>query len=318
MVCKAIGKVGLQVWDDIALDAIYDHFDWSPFFWTWELRGKFPKILESSKYGEQAREIYEEAQRLVEDLIKNKRMRCRAAFGLWPANRVGDDVELYTDESRSEVLETFHFLRQQMEKDNDQPYYSLADFVAPKESGRIDYLGAFAVTSGFEIEEYAESYKKNGDDYTSIMLQALGDRFAEALAEYLHKEVRKLWGYGSDEGLTVEDLIEEKYRGIRPAAGYPACPDHTEKGPLWDLLNAEENTTIKLTESYAMTPAASVSGLYFAHPESRYFRVGKIGHDQVEDYAARKGMSVEEVEKWLRPNLGYDETAAAQTVAAAS
>ena len=310
--------LGIQTWDPVPAREVAEHFDWSPFFWTWELKGKFPAILENEKYGEQAREIYDEAQRRLEDIIENDRIHLRAAYGFWPANRVGDDVEVYSDEDRSEQIATFHFLRQQMEKNNDSPHFCLADFVAPKESGRIDYVGAFAVTAGYEIEAYARSFKDRNDDYTAIIIQALADRFAEGLAEYLHKKARENWGYGKNENLPVDDLIAEKYRGIRPAAGYPACPDHTEKAGLWELLQVEERTGITLTENFAMNPPSSVSGLYFAHPESRYFRVGKINRDQVEDYAARKGMSVQEVEKWLMPSLGYQPENLAEVMVAAS
>jgi len=224
----------------------------------------------------------------------------RAVVGLWKANSVGDDVLLEGADGAA-----FRFLRQQSEKPEGEPYYSLADFVAPKDSGREDYMGGFAVTAGPEIEDYALSFKKANDDYTGILVQALSDRLAEATAEYIHKKVREIWGYGKAESLSYDELIHEKYRGIRPAAGYPSCPDHTEKALLWRLLEAEKRTGIRLTSSYAMHPGASVSGLYFSHPESRYFAVGRIGKDQVEDYARRKGMSLAEAERWLGPNLGY-------------
>ncbi len=307
---------GVKVLDKIELKSIADNIDWSPLFWAWELKGKYPKILDHDKYGEEARKVFNEAKAILEDVLENDHFHCRAALGFWPANRVGDDVELYTDDQRSEVFKTLHFLRQQKQKTGEAtPNYSLADFIAPKDSGVIDYIGAFAVTSGCEVEEFARTFEQRQDDYTSIMVKVLGDRFAEACAEWLHAKVRKeFWGYAADEDLTVEDLIREKYRGIRPAAGYPACPDHTEKTTIWELLNAKENTGIELTENFAMNPPGSVSGLYFGHPESKYFNVGKIGKDQVEDYARRKGMGIEEVEKWLRPNLDYDplkESAAA-------
>tara|TARA_B110000037_G_C17060102_1_gene481518 strand:- start:276 stop:1385 length:1110 start_codon:yes stop_codon:yes gene_type:complete len=298
-------RLGVKVVKEFDLATIAEYIDWSPFFWTWQLKGSFPSILEHKKYGEQAREIYEEAQRLMKDIIANKRFKLRAVSGLWAAQSNGDSVSLYEDESLSKSLGSFHFLRQQAEKQSDSTYYSLADFIAPESSGRVDYIGGFAVTAGFELEEYATGFKDSGDDYTAIMIQALGDRFAEALAEYVHKNVRDDWGFGESEGLSVEECIKEKYRGIRPAAGYPACPDHTEKDLLWTLLDAEKATTIALTESYAMNPPSSVSGLYFAHPDARYFNVGKLDKDQIEDYAARKGFSVEKTEKWLQTNLAY-------------
>jgi 5-methyltetrahydrofolate--homocysteine methyltransferase len=227
-------------------------------------------------------------------------------YGLFPAASVGDDVAVYADGGRGAVAETFHFLRQQTARDGGKAQQSLADFVAPRETGLADHLGAFAVTTGHGLAALVERYKAEHDDYNAIMAEALADRLAEAFAEYLHQHVRAEWGYGRGEGLTTADLLAEKYRGIRPAAGYPACPDHTEKAALWRVLDAEKNTGITLTESYAMWPGSSVSGLYFAHPESRYFTLGKIDRDQVTDYAARKGMSVAEVERWLGPNLGYD------------
>ncbi|MGI6457488.1 MAG: methionine synthase [bacterium] len=302
-------KLGLQVWDPVPLAEIVEYLDWTPFFLTWELRGRYPKIFEDKVYGQQARELYADAQRLVEQIVREERFHCRAVYGLWHANSIGDDVELYTDESRSQVIQRVHFLRQQMEKNNDSPFYCLSDFIAPRETGRSDYLGAFAVTSGFEVNEFAQFFRDRHDDYQAIMVQALGDRFAEALAEYLHKVVRDLWGFGKNENLSSEDIIREQYRGIRPAPGYPASPDHTEKRILWDLLQAEKNVGMQLTQSFAMNPPGSVSGLYFAHPEAKYFRVGKIRRDQVEDYALRKGMSVKEVEKWLMPNLAYEPDA---------
>jgi 5-methyltetrahydrofolate--homocysteine methyltransferase len=230
----------------------------------------------------------------------------RAVYGLFPANRVGDDVELYTDESRAKVLTQFHFLRQQIEKTDGTPNWCLADFIAPKSSGRSDSIGAFAVTSGHGLRQLVEKFKQDHDDYNAIMAEALADRLAEAFAEFLHKRVREEWGYGQNENLPPADLIEEKYRGIRPAAGYPACPDHTEKGISWQILDAEKNTGITLTESFAMWPGSSVSGLYFAHPESKYFAVGKLDRDQLLDYHLRKGMTLQEVEKWLGPYLNYD------------
>lgn len=297
-------NLGLQILDDIPLEEIVPFIDWSPLFWAWELKGVYPKIFEHKDYGIQARELYEDAQKLMNEIIVNRRFGARAVLTFWPANSVGDDIEVYMDESRKEVLGTFHFLRQQKEKERDGIYYCLADFVAPKNSGK-DYIGGFAVTAGKEVEDFANTFKAKNDDYSAIMVKALGDRFAEALAEMMHKRARIIWGYGKDENLSYEDLIREKYRGIRPAPGYPACPDHTEKSLLWKLLEAEKNTGISLTENFAMNPPSSVSGWYFAHPESRYFHVGQIDRDQVDDYARRKNMTLEVVEKWLRPNLGY-------------
>ena len=301
-------RLGLQIIDNIPLEEIVPFIDWSPFFWTWDLKGVYPKIFEHEKWGNQARELFGDAQKVLKEIVTNRRFRARAVLGFWPANSVGDDVEVYTDESRKEVLGTLHFLRQQKDKEGESTYYCLADFVAPKDSSRADYIGGFAVTAGYEVEEFAETFKAKGDDYSSIIVKALGDRFAEALTEMMHKKARILWGYGQNENLSYEDLIKEKYRGIRPAPGYPACPDHTEKSLLWELLKVEKNTGIILTESFAMNPPSSVSGWYFAHPESKYFHVGQIDRDQVEDYAKRKNMQVEVIEKWLQPNLGYESS----------
>jgi len=278
--------------------------DWSPFFHTWELRGVYPKILQHEKHGEEARKLFADAQKLLEEIVSKKLIRPKAVYGFFPANRIGDDVELYTDESRSKVLTTFHFLRQQIEKGDGTPNWCLADFIAPK--GSPDFIGGFAVTSGHKLKELVEKFKADHDDYNAIMAEALADRLAEAFAEFLHKRVREEWGFGKVENLKPEDLIEEKYRGIRPAAGYPACPDHTEKGILWQLLDVEKNAGIKLTESFAMWPGSSVSGLYFAHPDSKYFAVGKLGKDQVQDLARRKNKSVSEMERWLGPWLNYN------------
>ncbi len=299
------GHTGLIHFNDIDLKEIINYFDWSPFFWTWELKGSFPKILDNPNWGEQARELYNDAEDLLGEIINNKLFNPSAIVGIWPANSVGDDVEIYTDDKRKEVVENLHFLRQQGKRKEEQLYYSLSDFIAPRSANKIDYIGGFAVTAGDKVESLSEKYKDDNDDYTSIMIKALGDRIAEALAEMIHKKVRDLWGYGKKENLSNEDFISEKYRGIRPAPGYPSCPDHTEKGILWRLLDAEKHTGVSLTESYAMTPGSSVSGFYFSHPDARYFNLGKILKDQVEDYAKRKGLSVEEVEKWLQPNLGY-------------
>jgi 5-methyltetrahydrofolate--homocysteine methyltransferase len=301
-------QTGVRVIDDMSLAKLAEYIDWTPFFHTWELKGVYPRILEHDKYGEAARKLFDEGRQLLEKMIASKAIVARGVWGLFPANAAGDDVELFTDETREATLARFHFLRQQgsRDKDKDKASLSLSDFVAPKATGLRDHLGAFAVTTGLGLKEYCEGYRKVHDDYNAIMAEALADRLAEAFAEYLHEQARIAWGFGASEGLGKEDLIAEKYRGIRPAAGYPACPDHTEKGTLWRLLDVEKNAGISLTESYAMWPGASVSGLYFAHPRARYFTLGKIDKDQVADYAARKGMTVAEVERWLAPNLGYD------------
>jgi 5-methyltetrahydrofolate--homocysteine methyltransferase len=299
---------GVRVLEDFPLATLREYIDWTPFFHTWELRGLYPRILEHPTYGEQARKIFAEANELLDGIIAKKLLTARGVYGLFPANAVGDDVELYTDEAREGVHERFHFLRQQAEHTKAEPHRSLADFIAPKETGLPDHLGAFAVTTGIGLKDLCDAYRAQHDDYNAIMVEALADRLAEAFAECLHQRVRAEWGYGRDEHHTPAELIEERYRGIRPAAGYPGCPDHTEKGPLWTLLGVEESTGMKLTESFAMWPGSSVSGLYFAHPQARYFGLGKIDREQVTDYAARKGMTPTEVERWLRPNLGYDES----------
>jgi 5-methyltetrahydrofolate--homocysteine methyltransferase len=298
----------------IELKDIVPFIDWSPFFHTWELRGVYPKILQHEKHGEEARKLFADAQKLLEQIVSERLLQPRGVYGLFPANRVGDDVELYTDESRTKVLTTFHFLRQQIEKTDGTPNWCLADFVASRDGGPpalLDYLGAFAVTSGYGLKELVGKFKTDHDDYNAIMAEALADRLAEAFAEFLHQRVRKEWGYGQNENLSTDDLIGEKYRGIRPAAGYPACPDHTEKGILWKLLEVEKNAGIKLTESFAMWPGSSVSGLYFAHPGSKYFAVGKLGRDQLLDYHVRKGLTLQEVERWLGPWLNYEPKPAA-------
>ncbi|MBV8898493.1 MAG: B12-binding domain-containing protein, partial [Verrucomicrobia bacterium] len=296
---------GLRAVANLPLDELVPFIDWSPFFHTWELRGRFPAILDDPAVGEQARHLYEDAQKLLQDIVNGKLYQARGVYGFWAANSRGDDVDVYADESRRDRLATFHFLRQQMRKPANQFNHCLADYIAPADSGRCDYLGAFAVTAGLGTDELAKQFETDHDDYNAIMAKALADRLAEAFAEYLHERARRDWGYGRDEHLTKEDLIREAYRGIRPAAGYPACPDHTEKRTLFDLLKAEANAGIWLTENFAMWPGASVSGLYFAHPESKYFGVGKIGRDQVLDYQARKGLPLAEVERWLGPYLNY-------------
>jgi len=290
----------------IALSDLVPLIDWSPFFHTWELRGRYPAILQHERHGDQARELFADAQQLLERIVDERLLTLRGVYGLFPANSVGDDVVLYADEERTQVLETFHFLRQQAEKPADRPYLCLADYVAPmgKEVWR-DHLGAFAVTSGHGADELVKGFRADHDDYQAIMLEALADRLAEAFAEYLHRLVRTGWGYGRSENLGPEQLIAEQYRGIRPAAGYPACPDHSEKRRLWELMQVEQRTGIRLTESCAMWPGSSVSGLYFAHPESKYFAVGALGRDQVEDYQRRKGEPMAETERWLGPYLNY-------------
>jgi len=297
---------GVRVLDNFALATLRDFVDWTPFFHTWGLKGVYPRILEHDGQGAQARQIFAEANALLDVIIEKKLITARGVFGLFPANAVGDDVDLYTDDTREKLLERFHFLRQQSNKEGNEPCRSLADFIAPKETGLPDHIGAFAVTSGIGLKELCDGFRAKHDDYNAIMAEAIADRLAEAFAECLHKRVREQWGYGCKEDLTNADLIQEKYRGIRPAAGYPACPDHTEKGTLWRLLDVEANTGMLITESFAMWPGSSVSGLYFAHPESRYFSLGRIDRDQVVDYHKRKGMSVAEVERWLGQNLNYD------------
>jgi 5-methyltetrahydrofolate--homocysteine methyltransferase len=297
--------LGLRVYEDFPLSELAEYIDWSPFFHAWELRGRFPKIFEDPVVGTEARKLYEDAQVLLEKVLREKKLRARGVLAFFPANADGDDILLYEDDSRKKVKARLHALRQQTARTDGQPNRCLADFVAPASSGKKDYVGAFAVTAGHGVEEWARELEKNHDDYQAILLKALADRCAEAFAEKMHEIARQAWGFGKKEKLSKEDLIDEKYRGIRPAAGYPACPDHTEKWGLMALLEAEKNTGIRLTESCAMTPASSVSGLYFGHPEARYFAVGAIGKDQVEDYATRKGASRAEIEKWLQPNLAY-------------
>jgi len=298
---------GVRLLKNYPLEQIVPFIDWSPFFHTWELKGVFPRILDDPATGAQARKLYDDAQRMLDRIVSRRALRAHAVYGFWPANAVGDDIEVYAGENRSRVLTVFHTLRQQSEKRAGQYNQALADFIAPKESGRIDYIGGFAVTTGIGLEELCAQFERDLDDYSSIMAKALADRLAEAFAELLHKRAREEWGYGRDENLKPEDLIKERYRGIRPAPGYPAQPDHTEKRLLFDLLQPEQSAGVHLTESFAMTPASSVSGLYFSHPEAKYFALGKIERDQVEDYARRKGMEVREVERWLAPNLNYHE-----------
>jgi 5-methyltetrahydrofolate--homocysteine methyltransferase len=292
-----------------SLRTLAEYIDWSPFFHAWELRGRYPAIFEDPKIGKHARELFDDAQKLLEQIVAKDLLVARGVHAFWRANSVGDDVDLYSDDDRAKKLATFYFLRQQMQKPAGQFNHCLADYVAPANGGHgpslQDYLGGFAV-SVHGADELAEEFKQQHDDYSAIMTKALADRLAEAFAEYLHQQTRIAWGFGRDEQLSHADLIREKYRGIRPAAGYPACPDHAEKGTLFELLDAEHNAEIKLTESFAMHPGSSVSGLYFSHPEAKYFGVGQIGRDQVADYATRHGESVPAVEKRLAPNLEYD------------
>jgi len=297
---------GVRAVSNLPLSELVPFIDWSPFFRAWELHGRYPDIFEDATVGESARKLFEEAQALLAQLVTDKSLRANGVYGFFPANSVGDDIALYTDESRDRVLARFHTLRQQGEKSGDNANKALADYIAPKETGLPDYLGAFAVTAGIGVEELSRKFKDDLDDYNAIMVSALADRLAEAFAEYLHKQAREACGYGVGENLSSDDLIKERYRGIRPAPGYPACPDHTEKRTLFDLLGAEKNAGIELTESMAMMPAAAVSGFYFSHPRAKYFSVGKIEKDQVEDYARRKGMDLPTVERWLSPVLNYD------------
>ncbi|WP_288445091.1 methionine synthase [uncultured Pantoea sp.] len=291
---------------EASIDTLRNYIDWTPFFMTWSLAGKYPRILEDEVVGEEATRLFTDANAMLDNLSAQGTLRPRGVVGIFPANRVGDDIEIYRDETRREVLCVSHHLRQQTEK-TDFANYCLADFVAPKSSGKADYLGAFAVTGGLEEDALAAAFDQQHDDYNKIMVKAVADRLAEAFAEYLHERVRKvIWGYAAHENLSNDELIRENYQGIRPAPGYPACPEHTEKAQIWQLLDVEHHTGMKLTESFAMWPGAAVSGWYFSHPESKYFAVAQIQRDQVEDYAARKGMSVSDVERWLAPNLGYD------------
>jgi len=305
---------------DVSLETIVPYIDWTFFFAAWELKGRFPAILDHPQYGPSARELYDHGRRLLDRIIAERLLTVRGVYGFWPAHSLSDDIVIYEpgpaeaghytdqreqpDRDAREVLR-FNMLRQQEQQSDGNPNLSLADFVAPNDGGLQDSLGAFAITAGIGAEDLAAAYERRMDDYHAIMVKALADRLAEASAEWLHARARADWGYGTDEHLSNEDLIAGRYRGIRPAFGYPACPDHSEKYKLFDLLQADR-AGLSLTESAAMAPAASVSGLYFAHPHARYFTVGRIGRDQVEDYAARKGVRLEEAERWLRPNLGYD------------
>jgi 5-methyltetrahydrofolate--homocysteine methyltransferase len=298
--------LGVRVIPDQPLRELLPFIDWSPFFHTWELKGRYPAIFEHPTIGTKAKELFADAQELLDRILRDHLLSAKGVYGLFAAASIGDDILLYSDASKQRGLATIHTLRQQSEKPQGQANLALADYIAPQASGRTDHAGAFAVTAGLGLDELCRRFDRDHDDYNSIMAKALADRLAEAFAEYLHKHVREQWGYGKREQLTNEDMIRERYRGIRPAPGYPACPDHTEKRTLFDLLEVERQTGITLTESFAMLPAAAVSGWYFAHPEAKYFAVGKIGKDQVEDYARRKGMDVGTIERWLSPNLNYE------------
>ncbi|HLV53313.1 MAG TPA: vitamin B12 dependent-methionine synthase activation domain-containing protein, partial [Cryomorphaceae bacterium] len=301
-------SMGVHVFEDYGLREIAAYLDWTPFFQTWELAGRFPRILEDEVVGEEASRLYRDATEMLKEIITSKWLRASGVIGIWPANTVnGETVEVYDPNDPGKVIHRFEFLRQQTKKFKDQPNFCLADFIAPKESGRVDYIGGFAVTAGLGIEKHLERFAQNHDDYSSIMLKSLADRLAEAFAELLHEKVRKdFWGYAADESLSNNELIKEKYVGIRPASGYPACPDHTEKPGLFKMLNATENAGIRLTDHFAMLPAAAVSGNYFASPHAKYFGLGKIGKDQVASIAERKGKTTEEMEKWLASNLNYN------------
>jgi 5-methyltetrahydrofolate--homocysteine methyltransferase len=297
---------GLASLKNYPLERLVPFIDWGPFFQAWDLAGAYPAILDDPVVGDAARNVFKEGQAMLDRIVKGRWLTANAAYGLFPANASGDDIEIYGDASRSKVAMTWHNLRQQNQKPPGNPNQCLADFVAPKDSGVADWIGAFAVTAGIGAEEKAKEFEAKNDDYAAIMVKALADRLAEAFAEHLHWRIRKeFWGYAPGEDLATEALVAEKYAGIRPAPGYPACPDHTEKGALFDLLKAGDNAGMVLTESFAMLPTAAVSGFYFSHPQSKYFAVGKIERDQVEDYARRKGWDMATAERWLAPNLNY-------------
>jgi 5-methyltetrahydrofolate--homocysteine methyltransferase len=297
---------GAKVLTNVPLEEILGVLDWTPFFHAWEMKGMYPRIFEHEVYGPRAKELHDDALRLLDEIVSKQLLTAEGVYGIFPANAVGDDIEVYAEPGRKKAIATLHTLRQQQDKTQDQPYLALADFVAPKEAGVTDYVGAFAVTAGVGARELVERFEKDHDDYSAIMVKALADRLAEAFAEWLHREARIAWGFGRGESLTSEQLIREEYRGIRPAPGYPAQPDHTEKRTIFDLLGVERATRMQLTESFAVWPPASVSGLYFAHPEAKYFAVGRLAKDQVFDYHLRKDMPLSDVERWLAPNLGYE------------
>ena len=299
--------LGLKIFDDYDLQELCNYIDWTPFFHTWELAGKYPKILDDEIVGEHARLLFAYAQAMLQKIIDEEWLTARAVIGFFPANSFDDDVLVFSDESREDIVTVLHHLRQQLAKPPERPNWCLSDFIAPAETEVKDYIGVFAVTTGIGIEEHVQRFEAAHDDYSSILLKALADRLAEAYAERMHERVRKeFWGYAPDENLANEQLIAEQYRGIRPAPGYPACPDHTEKQALWELIEPDRNAGIEITDSYAMMPASSVSGWYFSHPQAQYFGTGKIQRDQVEDYAERKKLDKRVVERWLAPVLAYD------------
>merc|ERR1711865_56172 len=304
--------VGKKVYKNFPIEDVIDAIDWTPFFQVWQLRGKFPnrdypKIFQDAKVGEEAKKVFDEAMVMLNGFVKSKELQMHGVVGIYNANSVGDDIEVYTDDTKSTVSSKFFTLRQQAEKEGNDPFLALSDFVAPKDSGVNDYIGMFVCSAGFGLDKIVQKFKEDEDDYSFIMAEAIADRLAEAFAEVMHTKVRKdLWGYAPDENFSTEDLLKVRYSGIRPAPGYPSQPDHTEKSAMWDLMNVKEDIGVELTESLAMLPAASVSGLYFAHPKSEYFAVGQICKDQVEEYAARKSMPVADVEKWLSAMLSYD------------
>ncbi|MCB1523848.1 MAG: methionine synthase, partial [Rhodoblastus sp.] len=307
---------GVRVFSSYDLAELAKYIDWTPFFQTWELKGRYPAILDDEKQGEAARGLFADAQDMVKKIVDERWFNPRAVIGFWPANSIGDDIALYSGESRADEIAKLHTLRQQLSRRDGRPHLALADFIAPATGGKADYIGGFVVTAGVEEEKIAERFSRANDDYRSIMVKALADRFAEAFAERMHERVRKeFWAYAPDEDFSPDDLLGETYRGIRPAPGYPAQPDHTEKAVLFELLQAEKRTGVKLTESYAMWPGSSVCGLYFSHPQAHYFGVAKVERDQVEDYADRKGMDIGEVERWLAPVLNYDPAAFAKAAA---
>jgi len=292
---------------EVSLETLVPYIDWSPFFRSWDLHGKYPQILSDPVVGTQAQSLFDDAQEMLKKITEEKWLKAKGRYGLFPVNADGDDIETYSDETRQNLSARWVTLRQQLKKTAGQPYRALADYIAPKEQGYADYMGAFCVTTGFGVEERAKAFEKENDDYNSILLKALADRLAEAFAEYLHFKIRTdFWGYAPEETLSNEELIKENYKGIRPAPGYPACPDHLEKNTIWDLLQVEQTLGVTLTESMAMWPASSVSGYYFAHPEARYFGLGKIKRDQLASYATRRKCTISEAEKWLRPNLAEE------------
>jgi 5-methyltetrahydrofolate--homocysteine methyltransferase len=299
-------KLGVEVFEEIKIDSLIPFIDWTPFFQSWELHGKFPQLLEDEVIGLQAQDLFADAQKMLKQIVSEKWLQAKAVIGIWAANSVEDDICLYSDDERKQQLATIHTLRQQTQKSSKADNLALSDFIAPQSTALSDYLGAFVCTAGLGIEKHLTRYEQENDDYSSIMLKALADRLAEACTEYMHLKIRtEQWAYSPSESLNNNDLIKEQYQGIRPAPGYPACPDHTQKKTIFKLLNATKNIGVSLTESLAMYPAASVSGLYFSHPQSKYFGLGKIQKDQVKSLAKRKGTSVELEEKWLAPNLAY-------------